>query len=136
MLKAVYGFFFGPAPTSGRPMLSGGPVVRRFVLGYCILALGVVLGLYLTQRQTSELRAVTKQVAKVSEENRKAGCRAREGYERAALETQQFLAGGGHIPGVEDKLLRRGIVNNQRNASTLKGLRCTYKIQLDGSGPK
>ena len=134
MLRKVYNYFFGsrPADIHGRPVYTHGPVMRRFTLGYCILALAIVAGLYLQHKQSDEIRAAAVQAAKAAEQSRKATCRQRQGFEIAAQNTEDFLNQGNHLAGVPDSILLRSIRLNRANADALRSVKCQYNPPIPG----
>jgi hypothetical protein len=46
--------------TKGRPIYTGGPIYHRMILGYVILAIACVLGLFLNFRAVNDARHVGK----------------------------------------------------------------------------
>lgn len=107
-----------------------GPFTRRVTTGYIILALAIVVGLFLNERQASDQQQLTKKLAVLADQNRQANCRQRKQYETNAATTQDFIEKGGHIPGVDTKILLRSIRVNRENADALRGIKCEYKLSI------
>jgi len=128
MLKQIRDYFFHVPEDAGRPVYTHGPVIRRFTLGYVILSVGIVLGLFLSYKQTAELH-------KIADQSRNAACQQRRNYEITAQRTRDFLNSGATIPGITSASLQRSIRLNEQNAKALSDVDCDYPPPIKGSYP-
>ena len=128
-LKFVWNYYFEPEPTDkwGRPMYVHGPIIHRFTLAYVFLALAIIVGLYKQHNDAVVAKQLATKVAIIGNQNRTATCRVRRNFEVSYAQTKDFLDKGGHLVGVSDALLRRGMANNQKNSEALRSVKCRYK---------
>jgi len=122
MLKNLWNYYFGPADEEhmGRAVRVHGPIMHRLTAGYVLLAVGVVAGLFLFQRQADKIEVTANQ-------SHRALCVQKENAQRSIVQTKAYIESdtNGFVFGIPVSVLKRSVKVNQATVAAMSDVDCT-----------